>query len=77
MPQPVKYSTPYGGRLEWTLPGENKLCVHLKDKTKVRHRKRWSQVSQKHNLLVKKNFYIHLSRKLANFDCFCVSTWKY
>ena len=55
MPQPVKYSTPYGGRLEWTLPGENKLCVHLKDKTKVRHRKRWSQVSQKHNLLVKNN----------------------
>ena len=42
---PVKYPTPYGGRLEWTLPGQNKLTIHLKDKTKVRHKKRWSQVS--------------------------------
>lgn len=36
--------TPYGGRLVWTLPGKNKLIVHLKDKTLIRHRKRWSQV---------------------------------
>lgn len=36
--------TPYGGRLVWTLPGQNKLYVHLKDKNLIRHRKRWSQV---------------------------------
>ena len=42
---PTKYPTPYGGRLEWTLPGNNKLSVHLKDKAKIRHKKRWSQVS--------------------------------
>ena len=42
---PVKYSTPYGGRLEWKLPGENLLIAHLKDKQKIRHKKRWSQVS--------------------------------
>ena len=42
---PVKYVTPYGGRLEWTLPGKNKLVAHLKDKKKIRHRKRWSQVN--------------------------------
>ncbi|ESO13172.1 hypothetical protein HELRODRAFT_63069 [Helobdella robusta] len=41
---PTKYPTPYGGRLEWTLPGENKLVVHLKDSAKIRHKKRWSQV---------------------------------
>lgn len=41
---PSKYPTPYGGRLEWTLPGQNKLIVHLKDKAKIRHKKRWSQV---------------------------------
>lgn len=41
---PLKYSTPYGGRLEYTMPGENKLYVHLKDKEKIRHKKRWSQV---------------------------------
>ncbi|XP_052704306.1 chitin synthase chs-2-like isoform X2 [Crassostrea angulata] len=41
---PKKYVTPYGGRLEWELPGENKLIVHLKDKDKIRHKKRWSQI---------------------------------
>lgn len=41
---PVKIPTPYGGRLEWTMPGDNKIIAHLKDKNKIRHRKRWSQV---------------------------------
>ncbi|CAG9784364.1 unnamed protein product [Diatraea saccharalis] len=41
---PKKYPTPYGGKLEWTMPGKNKLICHLKDKSKIRHRKRWSQV---------------------------------
>ncbi|XP_076459203.1 chitin synthase chs-2-like [Babylonia areolata] len=48
---PTKYPTPYGGRLEWTLPGLNKLTIHLKDKTKVRHKKRWSQVMYMYYLL--------------------------
>lgn len=42
---PKKLPTPYGGRLVWTLPGKNKMICHLKDKAKIRHRKRWSQVS--------------------------------
>lgn len=42
---PMKYPTPYGGRLVWTLPGKTKLYAHLKDKNKIRHRKRWSQVN--------------------------------
>lgn len=41
---PIKYPTPYGGQLVWILPGETRLTVHLKDKNKIRHRKRWSQV---------------------------------
>lgn len=41
---PIKYPTPYGGKLEYILPGGNKLYVHMKDKIKIRHRKRWSQV---------------------------------
>lgn len=41
---PVKIDTPYGGRLVWTLPGDNRLFVHLKDKEKIRTKKRWSQV---------------------------------
>lgn len=48
---PKKYPTPYGGRLEWTLPGGNKLTAHLKDKIKIRHRKRWSQVMYMYYLL--------------------------
>ncbi|KAK6165560.1 hypothetical protein SNE40_022466 [Patella caerulea] len=44
IPPPTKIPTPYGGRLIWTLPGGNTLTAHLKDKTKIRHRKRWSQV---------------------------------
>jgi chitin synthase len=43
---PVKFPTPYGGRLVWTLPGKTKMIVHLKNKDKIRHKKRWSQVKQ-------------------------------
>ena len=42
---PTKKVTPYGAQLVWTLPGGNLLIVHLKDKNKIRHKKRWSQVS--------------------------------
>ncbi|VDL76918.1 unnamed protein product [Nippostrongylus brasiliensis] len=48
---PKKVSTPYGGRLQYILPGKNKLTVHLKDKNKIRHRKRWSQVMYLYYLL--------------------------
>ncbi|XP_035824770.1 chitin synthase chs-2 [Aplysia californica] len=51
MDPPTKYPTPYGGRLEWTLPGKNKLTVHLKDKVMIRHKKRWSQVMYMYYLL--------------------------
>merc|ERR1712209_214300 len=37
------YPTPYGGRLEYVMPHGNLLIVHLKNKDKIRHRKRWSQ----------------------------------
>nr|XP_033334461.1 chitin synthase chs-2 isoform X6 [Megalopta genalis] len=46
-----KYPTPYGGRLVWTLPGKTKMIAHLKDKSKIRHRKRWSQVMYMYYLL--------------------------
>lgn len=44
IPPPYKTPTPYGGRLTWILPGGNFLIAHIKDKTKIRHKKRWSQV---------------------------------
>lgn len=48
---PKKVPTPYGGRLIWTLPGKTKMIAHLKDKMKIRHRKRWSQVMYMYYLL--------------------------
>ncbi|CAM4581301.1 unnamed protein product [Leuciscus chuanchicus] len=37
-------NTPYGGRLEYTLPNGNVIMVHFKDKQLIRHKKRWSQI---------------------------------
>ncbi|XP_059481100.1 chitin synthase chs-2-like [Neocloeon triangulifer] len=48
---PKKVPTPYGGKLIWTLPGKTKLITHLKDKNKIRHKKRWSQVMYMYYLL--------------------------
>ena len=51
---PTKFTTPYGGRLEWTLPGGNLLMAHLKNKKLIRTKKRWSQVSGTHFLFPRK-----------------------
>jgi chitin synthase len=48
---PTKIVTPYGGRLIWTLPGRTKMITHLKDKNKIRHKKRWSQCMYMYYLL--------------------------
>merc|ERR1712079_194967 len=42
--KPIKMLTPYGGRLTWEMPGGTRMVVHLKDKSKIRHKKRWSQI---------------------------------
>ncbi|XP_021346055.1 uncharacterized protein LOC110445656 [Mizuhopecten yessoensis] len=51
MGSPDKIPTSYGGRLVWTMPGHTKLVVHMKNKNKMRHRKRWSQVMYLYYLL--------------------------
>ncbi|XP_054158315.1 chitin synthase chs-2-like [Oppia nitens] len=51
LPVPNIVPTPYGGKLEWTLPGQNKLIAHLKDRLLIRHRKRWSQCMYMYYLL--------------------------
>ncbi|MBN3309168.1 CHS6 synthase, partial [Amia calva] len=43
--------TPYGGRLCYTLPQENPLIIHFKDKEQIRHKKRWSQIMYLYYLL--------------------------
>ena len=48
---PDRTPTPYGGRLTWKLPGGTSLIAHLKDKNKIRHKKRWSQCMYMYYLL--------------------------
>lgn len=48
---PAKIITPYGGQLLWVLQSDVLLYVHLKDKKKIRHKKRWSQVMYMYYLL--------------------------
>lgn len=48
---PRVLDTPYGGRLVWTMPGRNGLVVHLKDRSRIRNKKRWSQVMYMYYLL--------------------------
>ncbi|XP_048258557.1 chitin synthase chs-2-like [Haliotis rufescens] len=62
----VKCKTPYGARVEWTFPGQNKFIVHLKDKDKIRHRKRWSQVMYMYYLLGYKLAENHASIDVTN-----------
>ncbi|CAC5394646.1 CHS1 [Mytilus coruscus] len=47
----TKRTTPYGGRLEWSMPFGTKMTIHLKDKNKIRPRKRWSQIMYMYYLL--------------------------
>ncbi|XP_039594025.1 chitin synthase chs-2-like [Polypterus senegalus] len=43
--------TPYGGRLCYSLPKGNGLYVHFKDTSKIRQKKRWSQIMYMYYLL--------------------------
>ena len=42
-PYPILFSTPYGAKLVWNLPGNTAVTCHVKDKTQIRCKKRWSQ----------------------------------
>ncbi|XP_067845652.1 chitin synthase chs-2-like [Heptranchias perlo] len=61
-------NTPYGGRINYTLPYGNNLYIHLKDKQKIRHKKRWSQIMYMYYLLGWKlnRKYITLSGKFED-----------
>ncbi|XP_077376122.1 chitin synthase 1 [Festucalex cinctus] len=43
--------TPYGGRLVFVMPEGNMLYIHLKDKSLIRNKKRWSQIMYMYYLL--------------------------
>nr|AYU70919.1 chitin synthase 2 [Cryptolestes ferrugineus] len=71
---PVVYETPYGGRLEWTLPGKTKLIVHLKDKAKIRAKKRWSQVMYMYYLL---GYRLMANQELEAEEISCIANNTY
>ncbi|XP_060772855.1 chitin synthase chs-2-like isoform X1 [Neoarius graeffei] len=51
LPAQKIFQTPYGCRLQYTLPHGNTLFVHFKDKQQIRHKKRWSQIMYMYYLL--------------------------
>ncbi|XP_065940998.1 chitin synthase chs-2 isoform X2 [Magallana gigas] len=51
LPPPFVIPSKYGGQVIFTMPGGNLIYTHLKDKVKIRHRKRWSQVMYMYYLL--------------------------
>ncbi|MCJ8749129.1 hypothetical protein PDJAM_G00172800 [Pangasius djambal] len=60
LPDQKIFQTPYGCRLQYTLPYGNTLFVHFKDKHQIRHKKRWSQIMYMYYLLgwrLHKNYY--------------------
>ncbi|KAF5895643.1 chitin synthase chs-2-like, partial [Clarias magur] len=61
LPNQKIFRTPYGCRLQYTLPHGNILFVHFKNKKQIRHKKRWSQIMYMYYLLgwrLHKNYYV-------------------
>lgn len=46
MDTPLEFTPCYGSQIKYKMPGGNSMYIHLKDKSKIRHKKRWSQVSR-------------------------------
>lgn len=65
-----KYETPYGMKFEWTMLTDGaKLIVHLKDKQKIRNRKRWSQVNEHKYQKVNRDCFHHTTELYAILTC--------
>uniref|UniRef100_A0A672FL72 chitin synthase n=1 Tax=Salarias fasciatus TaxID=181472 RepID=A0A672FL72_SALFA len=58
--------TPYGGRLMFVMPEGNMLYIHLKDKSLIRNKKRWSQVMYMYYLLGWKGYLVKNPHKIPH-----------
>lgn len=68
-----KIITPFGGRIDWQFqPSGNILRLHLKDKTKIRKGKRFSQVYQNIGRMNKcsQKSYLNYPWYLVSVHCF-------
>ncbi|XP_060923619.1 chitin synthase 1 [Limanda limanda] len=63
--------TPYGGRLMFVMPEGNMLYVHLKDKVKIRNKKRWSQIMYMYYLLGWKGYIVKNPQKIPRQNNLC------
>ncbi|XP_056269088.1 chitin synthase 1 isoform X2 [Pseudoliparis swirei] len=59
------FETPYGGRLMFVLPDGNMLYIHLKDKTLIKNKKRWSQIMYMYYLLGWKGYIVKNPKKIT------------
>ncbi|KAM6950004.1 chitin synthase 1 [Lycodopsis pacificus] len=59
------FETPYGGRLMFVMPEGNMLYIHLKDKTLIRNKKRWSQIMYMYYLLGWKGYIVKNPQKIT------------
>lgn len=57
--------TPYGGRLMFVMPEDNMLYIHLKDKSLIRNKKRWSQIMYMYYLLGWKGYIAKNPKKIT------------
>ncbi|XP_059927802.1 chitin synthase 1 [Gadus macrocephalus] len=63
--------TPYGGRLEFVMPEGNMLFFHLKDKERIRNKKRWSQIMYLYYLLGWKGYITKNPQKIIHKNNAC------
>ncbi|XP_045888846.1 chitin synthase 1 [Micropterus dolomieu] len=56
---------PYGGRLMFVMPEGNMLYIHLKDKERIRNKKRWSQIMYMYYLLGWKGYIVKNPQKIS------------
>ncbi|XP_034044491.1 chitin synthase 1 [Thalassophryne amazonica] len=63
--------TPYGGRLVFVMPEGNMLYVHMKDKARIRNKKRWSQIMYLYYLLGWKGYIVKNPHKMTRQNNIC------
>ncbi|XP_047437429.1 chitin synthase 1 [Mugil cephalus] len=66
--------SPYGGRLTFVLPEGNMLFIHLKDKSLIRNKKRWSQIMYLYYLLGWKGYISKNPTKTLRQNTICRSS---
>ena len=65
------HRTPYGYMLYWLIEDTIPFCIHLKDNTKIKNKKRWSQVMYMNYVL---NYRVRRDRDMDDDNTFILTT---